>query len=171
MFDRSRAAALHEERDRYLLRRLSQLAVAEADAGFSVAAIQCLGSAFDIVGQLELTEEDVDDVVQLAASQVALGQREFARKTLSLAIQSLSHRPVDEPLARSLQNAAQAQAWLGAIAEASRATDALSVPLARASMKLGVVQGMLNNREGKALLESATHCSRAVSSSHLLGAQ
>ena len=80
MFDLSRVAAQHEEHDHYLLRRLSQLAVAEADAGFSAAAIQCLGSAFDIVGQLDLSEEDVDDVVQLAASQVALGQRTVRAK-------------------------------------------------------------------------------------------
>jgi tetratricopeptide (TPR) repeat protein len=155
MFDRSRAAARHEERDRYLLRRLTQLAVAEADAGFSAAAAECLGSAFDIVGQLDLSEEEVDDVVQFAASQVTLGQREFARKTLSLAIKSLSHRPVDDAVARSLQDVAQAQAWIGDIDEAIRAADVPSPPLARASVKLGVVQGLLARREGKVLIERA----------------
>jgi tetratricopeptide (TPR) repeat protein len=155
VFDRSRAAERHDSTDRFQLRRLSQLAIAEADVGLSASAMECLGSAFDIAGQLDLSEGDVDDVIQFAATQVALGQREFAQKTLSLAIKSLSHHPVDDAVTRSLQSVAQAQAWVGDVDDAIRAARAQSTTIARASMDVGIVQGMLARREGKVLLEKS----------------
>jgi hypothetical protein len=127
--------------------------VAEADAGLSVAALKCLGIAFDIAGQIDLTEDRVDDIIQLAVTQVSLGQRQFARKTLSAAISTLSVRPIDDTIAESLQDLARAEAWVLDPADAIRAGSEQSSAFGKASMKVGVVQGMLSRREGKVLLE------------------
>lgn len=127
--------------------------MAEADAGLSVAALKCLGIAFDIAGQIDLTEDRVDDIIQLAVTQVSLGQRQFARKTLSAAISTLSVRPIDDTIAESLQDLARAEAWVLDPADAIRAGSEQSSAFGKASMKVGVVQGMLSRREGKVLLE------------------
>jgi tetratricopeptide (TPR) repeat protein len=155
VFDRSRAVERHDSTDRFHLQRLSQLASAEADAGFPGAAMECLGTAFDIAGQLELSKDDVGDVIQLAATQVALGQRAFAQKTLSLEINSLAHWPVDDAVTRSLQSVAHAQAWIGDVDDAIRVARSQSTAIARASMDVGIVQGILARREGRVLREKS----------------
>jgi tetratricopeptide (TPR) repeat protein len=152
MFERSRAAEGHDSDGRSKVRRLSELAAAEADAGLADDAVKCLRSAFDVAEKIDLDEDDVDDIVQLAATEVALGQRGFARETLSLAITSLSDRLVDDAMARSLQELAQAQAWILDVDDAIRTSSDQSAPFARASMEVGIVQGMLARREGKVLL-------------------
>jgi len=149
MFERCRAAETHDSRDDFRLARLSDIALAEADAGSRAAAIECLGAAFDLAGRIDLSEGNVDNLIRLAAIQAVLGQRKVAHLTVSLAIRSLSLRPVDDELTRSLQTVAQAQASMGDVDDAVRAARDQLSPFARASMLAGAVQGMALRREGK----------------------
>jgi hypothetical protein len=52
-----------------------------------------------------------------------------------------------------LQSIAQAQAWIGDVDDAIRAARSQSTAIVRASLDVGIVQGMLARRDGKVLLK------------------
>ena len=154
MFARSRRSAEKITGKLSKVRRLRELAEAEADAGNRAVALATLEAAWQDAQKMAVSDSmDVDTLVELAKTQAAIGERPSARKTLAFAVMQLSRRSSEDVVASLLQSVARAQAWFVDVDQAIQVAHKETAPISRASMLVGTVQGMLARRERQPGLE------------------